>query len=452
MNITFLWNSFIYVEIGDSKIVCDPWINEFHRDCGWLPPKDFHKNSILKYVSDANFIFISHIHFDHFDPTLLGEINCINDEIVFLIPKLNNKRLYNKLSNTIKSTSRIIELKPFEVKSFSDGDFEIISIPQMSEFTCGLPGISYDLDSSVIIKDNLIGGVFFNSVDNPLSETDYSEIKKSLPYEDIDLATFTGAAASHYPQSFLGIDREKERVYTKSSIYNKTIKCIRALNPKRFTFCGGTYSLAKSIESLEQYKAFLTADDARKISSETDKEFIDIIDKHAIHLSNTSVGYANRNSIYHQIIPEKVNEKQKPHELSLQACISPTDCYSDDLDFLRLANASFLERVKSIQSMCDLSSLNIKFFSYEKNINLISNNHYLEIQDTPLYSYILEGMDRTGNANKLYEYHLQRNLLMSSVKGDIPWDSILTSSLCLIRRSPNDYIPVEEQIINFFRI
>ena len=63
-----------------------------------------------------------------------------------------------------------------------------------------------------------------------------------------------------------------------------------------------------------KHKVFLTADDAKKISSETNIES-EITDNIPSIVENFR--YANRNSIYHQIISEK-KPKPKPHEPSFK--------------------------------------------------------------------------------------------------------------------------------------
>ena len=72
MKITHFCNSFIFVENGNTRIVCDPWVGAA-KENSWIS-YPVHKNgtSILNNLN-PNFIYISHLHCDHFDPKILSK-------------------------------------------------------------------------------------------------------------------------------------------------------------------------------------------------------------------------------------------------------------------------------------------------------------------------------------------------------------------------------------------
>lgn len=72
MNITHYCNSFISVKFTNDLLFCDPWTG-ITKDNGWIShPID---TSILKKLAKSNYIYISHLHVDHFDEKTLKIIN-----------------------------------------------------------------------------------------------------------------------------------------------------------------------------------------------------------------------------------------------------------------------------------------------------------------------------------------------------------------------------------------
>ena len=451
MIVTFFWNSFIHIKAGKSSIVCDPWINEVFPGCGWFPTKEYNKKALLRLLSNADYIYLSHIHYDHFDTELLAEVEEISEMPLFLIPKLKNNYLYNKLSNLISKKDRIIELSPFEPNKSISNDFQLFLVPQMTESSSEIPGIGYDMDSSLIIKDTETEMVFMNSVDNPLSSSDYAKINDKMPYKTIDLATFTGASACQYPQSFMCIDRAAIRDNIQSNCYASTLQNIKSLAPRNFVFCGGSYSITPKLKSLEKYKVLLTPRDGEKLSLQVSSRFLDIERFQSIKLSN-----GNCESICLPIYSEVVNEPAnslRAADMTVDPLVFDENNGNIDISsLLKDANINFLRQVKRFDMLATVSNLSIEFFGYASIPDLVDNHNFLEVKSEPIYIYKLEGLSAFEIPQKSYEYHIPINVLIACIKGEASWNTVLTSSVCIVKRLPNVYSPSEEQIINFFKI
>ena len=163
MQITFYWNSFIKVQISGQTILCDPWVHEISRNCGWIPNKPFRIERVLDEIAESQFIYISHIHYDHFDSKLLiRALNGCKSVPTFLIPKLNNRHLYGSLSTILGETTNIVELDPWQTTTIKDNAIQLTIIPQLQEMSSGDAGIGYDMDSSLCIYDAKTQDVFFN--------------------------------------------------------------------------------------------------------------------------------------------------------------------------------------------------------------------------------------------------------------------------------------------------
>ena len=172
MEIIHHCNSFISVKINNTSLICDPWVG-FTNDNGWLSYPAFHKGDHILKKLNPDFIYISHLHCDHFDTKTLK--NC-NKNVKIIIKKFNDKRLKQKIEKI--GFNNIFECSPWK-KIKLNKDLSISIIPQISNNSDNLESdINYDLDTSIIIQSNITKKIFFNSVDNPLSIYHYRKINK----------------------------------------------------------------------------------------------------------------------------------------------------------------------------------------------------------------------------------------------------------------------------------
>jgi UDP-MurNAc hydroxylase len=71
MQITFLGQAGLFIETRVGSVLCDPWFNPAYF-ASWFP---FPDNSGIdpKAIGSADYLYISHLHHDHFDPEFLAE-------------------------------------------------------------------------------------------------------------------------------------------------------------------------------------------------------------------------------------------------------------------------------------------------------------------------------------------------------------------------------------------
>src|SRR5438270_2063811 len=69
MRVTGLGHAGLYIETAAGSVLCDPWVNPAFFG-SWFP---FPDNSDLDWdrLGQADYLYISHLHRDHFDPELL---------------------------------------------------------------------------------------------------------------------------------------------------------------------------------------------------------------------------------------------------------------------------------------------------------------------------------------------------------------------------------------------
>jgi len=235
MKITHYSNSFISIKSQDDHIVCDPWIGKSNTG-GWQSFPEYNVEQLASQLTDATWIYISHLHDDHFHPETLKILGLLDRE--FIIKRFQTPTIRERIKRL--GVTRIHEIDPFTVHKF--GPFELSIFPQMTSNSSGLEDdVNYDLDTSIVFKAD--GSVFFNQVDNPLSLQDIAHINDYINEKlgPVDVACLMSGAASEYPHLFLGIDQigEKRRIVERSLF--DLCDWLRLLNPRYFFPAGGTY-------------------------------------------------------------------------------------------------------------------------------------------------------------------------------------------------------------------
>lgn len=235
MKITHYSNSFISIRSQNEHIVCDPWMGKANMG-GWQSFPEYSVDQLASQLSDARWIFISHLHDDHFHLETLKILGLLDRD--FVIKRFQAPVMRKRLKKI--GVTRIHEFDPFTVNRL--GPFEFTIFPQMTSNSSGLQDdVNYDLDTSIAIKAE--GTVFFNQVDNPLSLQDLTHIRDFIAEQmgAVDVACIMSGAASEYPHLFLGIDQaaEKRRIVERS--LTDLCEWLRLLKPRYFFPAGGTY-------------------------------------------------------------------------------------------------------------------------------------------------------------------------------------------------------------------
>ncbi len=235
MKVTHFSNSFISVSSQGERIVCDPWVGKANAG-GWQSFPEFSETALNEHLADVRWVYLSHLHDDHFHPDTLKSCGLLDRE--FIIKRFQFPVLRERLKGL--GVTRIHEVEPFTVKQF--GPFELSIFPQMtSNSSCLEDDVNYDLDTSIAIKTE--GMVFFNQVDNPLSLQDLTRVRDYVADHlgAIDVACIMSGAASEYPHLFLGIDQDGEKRRLVERSLTDLGDWLRLLNPRYFFPAGGTY-------------------------------------------------------------------------------------------------------------------------------------------------------------------------------------------------------------------
>lgn len=112
MQITCLGHAGLHIETSGGTILCDPWKNPAYFDSWFVFPD----NSGLDWdrLGKVDYLYVSHLHKDHFDPELLSEH--VSPEVTVLLPDFPVPDLRDELERlgftrfTVMPSGKVVEL------------------------------------------------------------------------------------------------------------------------------------------------------------------------------------------------------------------------------------------------------------------------------------------------------------------------------------------------------
>jgi len=262
LQLTYLQNAGVIIKNFGEKILCDPWLVDGCYYGSWYHYPKFDFNP--KEFDDIDYIYISHIHPDHFDiktlqklkkdiPVLIHEFpqkffKGNIEELGFKVEEIPN----NKRTNLGKTWINII--------AADNCDPEICSRVFGCNFGFNQFGTNQVDTFSVIDNDEQ---VIVNSNDCPyeIGQSTAKMIKEQ--YSDIDLFLVGYAGASDYPCSYnlKSSEKEMEARKKKSKRLQNAVDYIHILNPKYYMPFAGRYVLGGKLTSLMKHKGESTLDE-----------------------------------------------------------------------------------------------------------------------------------------------------------------------------------------------
>lgn len=437
MKITHLSNSFIIIESNSLKICCDPWVGSANNG-GWHSFPEYDKTELIEKVRDADYVYISHLHDDHFDAKFLIESGLIKSK--FLIKKFSFKTLSKKLK--LIGVSQIIELESFEI--FNIKNIKLSILPQMATNSGELDEeVEYDIDTSLIISDGY--NTFFNQVDNPYSLNDYIHLMDwvDLNFGKITIACLMCGAAGEYPQAFLNIDREVEKNSIIESSLNKLIETLKIIKPSILFLAGGTYFIPGKFYCLNKYIAQPNVQLVQNIISKFD------LDVKLLNLEGGNAIEINKSGNELFLIKNEISS------ISLDMKNSIENHRFDLYDYEFYDRSISVEMVSQIFNMAKINwekyinensiiiPQDIIFVIYEDiKLNLSAD----KIIDNPICSFKL--FNNTNHSSNLLKIHMDLMSFYLCLIREKVWNGTL-GSLCLYERVPNVFYPSVTFSLNY---
>lgn len=245
MKVRKLGSATVLVETQDARILCDPWLIDGAYYGSWcnFPPIELEDYDL----SNLDFIYISHIHPDHFDPRTMERIDKNT-------PVLIHRYHQNFLKRNIERIGfKVIELEnavTFEVSEKTK--IIIYAADNCDPKICGrmfgcidkdING-SMQLDSLCVITDEDFILVNTNDCPYEIAEQALNQVKQRHPKIDFALVGYT--SASLYPHCMINYDNEQMQLgIQKARVRGLTnaVKTLEKLQPMAYLPFAGTYIL-----------------------------------------------------------------------------------------------------------------------------------------------------------------------------------------------------------------
>ena len=192
MKVRYIYSACVEIETNSTRILCDPWFTEGAFDGSW-----FHYPKVkdpLKVLNKPDYIYISHIHQDHYDQIFLKKILKKFKKAKIIVP--NFKRNY--LLNRMRFDG--IPAKPFDHLKINKTNIHLV--PNEYDIT--------DIDSGIIVNEG--SKTVMGLVDCVYNKNFHLNLKKIIGrYTDkIDLLMAPHSGANSFPHTFFNSTSEKK--------------------------------------------------------------------------------------------------------------------------------------------------------------------------------------------------------------------------------------------------
>lgn len=229
MILRYIYSACIVLETSDLRICCDPWFTQGIYDGAWYQYPEV-TDPITK-IGPVDFVYVSHIHPDHYDPPFLRALLETNQGCQLLIGDENQSLLKAKMLRD--------GFEPVSMSRMKAGATEIAIFPNYSDS-------EINIDSALVIKDP--DYVLVNMNDCPF---DAQQVAKILEFsgKTPDFACLPYSGAGPYPQAYrfeLATDQLIAANQKKQEFLALFERYLAALNPKRAMPLAGLYYLGGS--------------------------------------------------------------------------------------------------------------------------------------------------------------------------------------------------------------
>jgi UDP-MurNAc hydroxylase len=420
--VKYIYSACIVTESPDVKILHDPWFTQGVYDGAW-----YHFPVIsnpLELIGDCDFIYISHVHPDHYDPIFLEKY----------FDKFGSKKILianhstNHLKNKIKIDGFECEVleKPFHVGSST---VEIYPYNTSSES---------DIDSSLSLTyfDGNRKHVILNTNDCIFEKSFLEKIKQNLGEIDILLTTYTGAGP--YPQTYYDVnDSEltKKAEIKKNSFIERYKETITIINAKRNIPFAGKYLLGGGLSHLNKYRGVI------------DQLDIKVYDPFAIILADAGGSIDTKNLDATNIRTEYYSEGQidnrileiSKNKFDYELLFSET--HQNMLPVKRLLYKAYVNALKKSEVDYDYYMV-IKIDNHYAILNLNNNlkpniNYFDNVEDLPSPRSVI---------------YLDKRYLFGLLTNVFHWNNAEIGSHIRCRRFPDIFDRRVQRFLNFLTL
>ena len=275
MKVTHLQSSTQIIQVGNTRVLTDPWLTEGEYYGSWFHYPPFGDENIL--LLEYDYIYVSHIHPDHLSEATFKKLP---RKKPVLIHKYESRFVKNKL-----------EMLGFEViecehaTSYHFGENSSLTIyaadncdPSLCSKFLGCGAVetkfaSTQIDTLAVFSDG--DEVLINTNDCPYELAAATILANGINKLDVSLLLVGYGGAGPYPQcfEFETISKKTDAAAEKEKYFlDQAVKFIELLEPKRYAPFAGTYVLGSRLSHLTRYRGVPTIASALDYISKNLKE------------------------------------------------------------------------------------------------------------------------------------------------------------------------------------
>jgi len=256
LKLTFLQSATVIIEDKETKILCDPWLENNEYFGSWV------QYPVVKlkpeYFDDIDYIYVSHVHPDHCSEKTLDKLK---KDIPIIIRNFPQKFLKNYLQNLGFEVIEAEHNKRIHLKQ--NLHINILASDDCDPTICGrLFACNFDksrfgtnqIDTMCAIdneKETIV-----NTNDCPFEIGEQTAKKVKAQYNNIDLLLVGYSGASSYPHCYIMSNEEKqvEAIKKKNFRLQGAENYIKLFKPRYFMPFAGRYVLAGRLYLLNSFR------------------------------------------------------------------------------------------------------------------------------------------------------------------------------------------------------
>lgn len=437
MKIRSLNNATIHVETVDLSLLIDPWIVGALYKGAWSPRT---RLKDLSFLSSINYVFISHIHEDHWD---LDTLDRVPRDTKILLPNFTVNRVIEKKIKEL-GFSTVVFIDIGETFSLNE-TINIRVIPPLNSF--GQEIASYEeeyeydatsIDSSLLLTDQ-------RSISSHLFLCDNSpyDLKKLQEEVQIELTTLWypfNSYAQDYPICYQNISvSDKRLIHDKMHKIrvDSTVNAIERLSPK--------YCFPHSADFV------LNGQVADTFAKYVCDDFIDrkkVAQKYGLQLSNinTRSEYAEAGDLV-MVSNGDISISRDSYEYSIVKPASRLPALeTEDLEDIYTALTYSFKRMLERAARFGVDVEKAKDWI----LSLKVDDSYISFCFSEKKLYLSKRVD--WNSRKLLQINLTYKQLSALLKRDLHWNNAMIGYHLKYLRIPNEFCQEVYKALNFLHL
>lgn len=427
MKVRYIYSACIEIKTDDITILTDPWFTDGAYDGSW---HQFPKiKDPLEILSEPDYIYVSHIHPDHYDPTFLRKAFEKWGPKPILIPNFEKNYLVFKMKSD--------GLEPTSTNEIKVGNTNIHIIPNVT-------GSSSDIDSALLV--NCGDKTVLNLNDCIWKDEHVSEVQAIVNKytKELDLLALGYTGAGAFPQTYFDTNSDQEFLIEKAnkkklSFFERYKRYCKAFPSKKHLPFAGKYILAGKLSHLNQFRG--VADPTEVLAFDEKAIVLSDAGKGEINLTNYESTSLRTEKYSNEEIDKRLEEiKNIPLDYEKDILLP-----FEKINFDRLLRASYQNALRRSEVTEDYW-FSIVFDGNEEVRYLFNTN-----KDNPSFEKVeFKNSDLPTPRSDMYlDYRYLYGLLTTVYH----WNNAAVGSMYYTRREPADnFNKPAQSFLNFFSV